>query len=202
MMVTWWQSLLIAIVPAVIAALAAWYVAFCQIRNAKREMQVKYESENRLHISKLRFDTEFSIYQEVCEKFVTMVYDVMNLFPEGIYFEPPNEEGKRQYYSELYKKCENSFTFANLAINKFACFIDETIFDEFIAIKNKCAIQINWFFQYRIGLFQGTEITKCFERTTEIRESLEALMKKLRRHIASFGSLSEESVEKENKNAD
>lgn len=199
---TWWQSLLISIVPAVIAAFAAWYVAFCQIRNAKKELQVKYENENRLHISKLRFDTEFSIYRELCEKFVTMVYDVMNLFPEGLYFEPPNEESKNKYYLELYNKCEESFTSANLTVNKFACFIDETIFNEFIAIKKQCAIQINWFFQYRVRAFLDNNIVKCFERTTEIRESLEALMEKMRRHIASFEGLSRESEQEENKYAD
>ena len=48
-MVTWWQSLLISMAPAAIAAFAAWYVAYCQIRNTKRELQVKYENENRLH---------------------------------------------------------------------------------------------------------------------------------------------------------
>ncbi len=201
-MVTWWQSLLISMAPAAIAAFAAWYVAYCQIRNTKKELQVKYENENRLHISKMRFDTEFSIYKELCEKFVTMVFDVMNLFPDGIYFEPPDEQSKQEYHLQLYKKCESIFNEANLAVNKYACFIAKTIFDEFVAIKQKCVIQINWFFQYQVRHSSDDKVTECFLRTSEIRQDFDTMIEKLRQHISSLSNPTSASKEEKNKNAD
>lgn len=201
-MVTWWQSLLISMAPAAIAAFAAWYVAYCQIRNTKKELQVKYENENRLHISKLRFDTEFSIYKELCEKFVTMVFDVMSLFPEGLYFEPLDEQSKQEYHLQLYKKCESSFNNANLAVNKYACFIPASVFDEFIAIKKKCVIQINCFFQYQVRHSSDDKVTECFLRTSEIGQDLDTMMEKLRQHISSLNNSTSSSKKEKNKNAD
>ena len=199
---TWWQSLLIAIVPAGLTAFISWLISNKQIKNAKKELKEKYENETRLHISQLRFDTEFSIYKELSEKFVTMVFDVMSLFPEGIYFEPPDDQSRQEYRLQLYKKSESSYNEANLAVNKYACFIAKTIFDEFVAIKQKCVIQLNWFFQYQVRKDSDGKITECFMRTSEIRQDFDKLMKKLRQHIASLNNNFNDVSKEEAPNAD
>ena len=199
---TWWQSLLIAIVPAALTAFISWLISNKQIKNAKKELKEKYENETRLHISQLRFDTEFSIYKELSEKFVTMVFDVMSLFPEGIYFEPPDDQSRQEYRLQLYKKSESSYNEANLAVNKYACFIAKTIFDELVAIKQKCVIQLNWFFQYQVRKDSDGKITECFMRTSEIRQDFDKLMKKLRQHIASLNNNFNDVSKEEAPNAD
>lgn len=199
---TWWQSLLIAIVPAALTAFISWLISNKQIKNAKKELKEKYENETRLHISQLRFDTEFSIYKELSEKFVTMVFDVMSLFPEGIYFEPPDDQSRQEYRLQLYKKSESSYNEANLAVNKYACFIAKTIFDEFVAIKQKCVIQLNWFFQYQVRKDSDGKIIECFMRTSEIRQDFDKLMKKLRQHIASLNNNFNDVSKEEAPNAD
>ena len=201
-MVTWWQSLLISLAPAAIAAFAAWYVAYCQIRNAKKELQAKYENENRLHIYKLRFDTEFSIYKELCEKFVTMVSDVLNLFPQGIYYEPPDEKSRSEYYLALYERCKSSIQLSNLAINKYACFISKNIYNEFIDLQRQWVLQTNLFFSYRILKHTDNKITECFLRTKEIGDKVDVLMDILRAHISDLSKTEQFSDKEASGNAD
>ena len=62
---TWWQSLLIALIPAIITATISWLICNKQIQNARKEQSEKYAMEKRNHVSKIRFEKEFSIYQEL-----------------------------------------------------------------------------------------------------------------------------------------
>ena len=39
MNITWWQSLLIAIGPAIITAFISWFISHTQINNAKKEFE-------------------------------------------------------------------------------------------------------------------------------------------------------------------
>lgn len=71
MNITWWQSLLIAIGPAIITAFISWFISHTQINNAKKELKEKYENEKKLYIRKTQFDNEFNIYKELSEKTVT-----------------------------------------------------------------------------------------------------------------------------------
>ena len=198
---TWWQSLLIAIVPAALTAFISWFVSYNQILNAKKELIEKYENESKLHISKRRFDTAFEIYKELCEKFVTMVSDVLNLFPAGLYYEPKDEKSRFDYYHTLYKRCNESIHLSNLAINKYACFIDKAMYNEFIELQKLCVYQTNLFFSYRILNQTDNKITECYKRTTEIGGRVDMLMDKLREHISMFerGQFKEKE---ESKNAD
>ena len=65
MSMNWWQSLLIALVPAIITALFSAVVAIAVAKNnidhAKQELQNKYQLERNSYIKKIRFDTEFEI---------------------------------------------------------------------------------------------------------------------------------------------
>ena len=105
----WWQSLLIATIPAILTGIVSFLVANQQVKVAKKELEEKYIKENELYVSKTRFDKEFSIYQELLEKFVSMVIDCGNLFPVGLVRIPTNENELLKFNRAIYEKIEKSY---------------------------------------------------------------------------------------------
>lgn len=198
MNITWWQSLLIAIGPAIITAFISWFISHTQINNAKKELKEKYENEKKLYIRKTQFDNEFNIYKELSEKTVTMVSDIVsNIYPSGLVFEHKDLNARKQYQIKIYNMCEISFTEAHKAINKYACFIPKSWYERFIAIKQLCALQLKSFFAYEINcpINTGYDTQECYKRTTKIEEEVVKLIDDLREHINNL-------TNKEKTNAD
>ncbi len=195
---TWWQSLLIAIIPAIITAFISWIISYTQINNTKKELKEKYENESKLYIRKTQFDNEFKIYKELSEKTVTMVSDIVsNIFPSGLVFEHKDLNARKQYQVKMYNMCETSFTEAHKAINKYACFIPKNWYERFIAIKQLCALQLKSFFAYEINcpLNSGYDTQECYQRTSKIEEEILKLIDDLRTYINDL-------TNKEKSNAD
>ena len=189
-MITWWQSLLISIAPAVITGFLSWLLAKGnskkELAKLKEEIKTKSINEQKTYISRIKFDKEFAIYQDLSEKFITMVMDVGNLFPEGLYYEPLDEKQKIEYRKEIYNMAEKSFQEANRTINKYAIFMPEEWYDKFIEIKKLCFLQIRYFAEYRfihVSEVISEPITKCFSRTSEITDKVSKLIKELRKYL-------------------
>lgn len=187
---TWWQSVLIALIPAALTAFISWLISYQQIRNTKKELQLQYDSENKLYITKTRFDMEFSIYKELCEKVLEMVMDTSSLFPRGLYNEPLDEAERKKYREEKYKKAANSFNEANTTIRKYAAFIPEQHYENFCEIRKLCAMQLNWYPDFRLGGLDSDSRKElndkqqaCWKRTEEINEKLDSLIKALREYL-------------------
>ena len=100
----WWQSLLIALIPALIAGFVSWLISYQQIKNAKKEFVLRCDLENKKYITKARFDMEFSIYKELSEKILEMVGCVSELFPCGFYQESLEKEKRLKSREEKYNK--------------------------------------------------------------------------------------------------
>lgn len=195
---TWWQSLLIAIGPAIITAFISWIISFTQIRNTKKELKEKYDNENQLYIKKSQFDNEFNIYKELSEKTAVMVSDVVtNIFPTGLVFKHKDLNARKQYQVKIYNMCENSFYEAHKAINKYACFISKGWYERFVSIKQLCAVQLKSFFAYEINcpLNTGYDTNECYQRTIKIEEEVNKLIEDLRIYI-------NELTKQEQRNAD
>lgn len=189
----WWQSLLIALVPAaltaLISAIVAIGVAQKEINNKTRELQEKYNAEKRLYINKAAFDSQYSILVELCEKTFTMVSDVVsNLFPNVLKFDPLDTDARQEYYKKIYNLCETSFTAAHKAINKYACFIPKEWYVKFVEIKTQCAIQLKGFFFVKIACPPDANLdtTQYYDRTATIEKNTEKLIEELRKHIESL----------------
>lgn len=193
MNINWWQSLLIALIPAVltalISAIVAVGVAQKEINNKTRELQEKYNAEKKLYINKATFESEYNILLELCEKTFTMVSDVVsNLFPNGLTYDAINANANREYYIKLYNICDASFTAAHKAINKYACFLPEKWYNKFVDLKQQCGIQLRFFFFLKISCTTNIEFdtSDCYKRTTSIAQNAESFIKELRKHIESL----------------
>lgn len=192
MNINWWQSLLIALIPAVLTALISAIVAVAvaqkEIKNKTRELQEKYSAEKKLYINKATFESEYNILLELCEKTFTMVSDVVsNLFPNGV-TNAINANANKDYYIKLYNICDTSFTAAHKAINKYACFLPEKLYNKFVDIKQQCGIQLRFFFFLKISCptDAGFDEKECYNRTTSIEKNTENFIKELRKHIESL----------------
>ena len=184
----WWQSLLIATIPAIFTGIVSFLVANQQVKVAKKELEEKYIKENELYVSKTRFDKEFSIYQELLEKFVSMVIDCGNLFPVVLVRRPNNENELLKLNRAIYEKIGKSYFDAHVAVYKYAAFIPNKIFVKFKEIIDLCGIQKRYFAEKNLlyASIESNEITECYKRTNEINDKTELLISELRAYLSSI----------------
>lgn len=188
-----WQSLLIACIPAIIALIASIIVSNKEIKKIKEESKLRYQSENKLYISKTRFDLEISIYKELSEKFLEMIYKVAMLFPRGIYQESANFEEKIENRKANHSRAIKTFLDAHQALMKYAPFMPEMSYEEFNKILELCKIQINLYPEFMLQKQDGDygkELLKeerdCWKRTETIMTQSDDLTKKLREYLNSL----------------
>ena len=188
-----WQSLLIACIPAIIALIASIIVSNKEIKKIKEESKLRYQSEKKLYISKTRFDLEISIYKELSEKFLEMIYKVAMLFPRGIYQESANFEEKIENRKANHSRAIKTFLDAHQALMKYAPFIPEMFYEEFNKILELCKIQINLYPEFMLQKQDrdyGKELLKeerdCWKRTETIMTQSDDLTKKLREYLNSL----------------
>ena len=188
-----WQSLLIACIPAIIALIASIIVSNKEIKKIKEESKLRYQSEKKLYISKTRFDLEISIYKELSEKFLEMIYKVAMLFPRGIYQESANFEEKIENRKANHSRAIETFLDAHQALMKYAPFIPEMFYEEFNKILELCKIQINLYPEFMLQKQDGDygkELLKeerdCWKRTETIMTQSDDLTKKLREYLNSL----------------
>lgn len=89
--------------------------------------QYKSSLENKKYISKVRFDREFEMYQELSEKNLTMVYDVGNTVAilRGLYKDDQDKIGEHAVHF-----C-NSLGDAEFTTKRFAPFIDKLLYEKY-----------------------------------------------------------------------
>ena len=186
---TWWQSLLIALIPAIITSLISILICFKQINNSRKEQKEKFKMEKINYVSKIRFEKEFSIYQELSEKFITMVIDTSQLFPCGIYYESENEKEREKNYEKLYKNIEQSYNETAKIINKYAIFIPEKWHKKFNEIRSECYLQARMFYELHFTKNltpESDKIIDCYAKTNKINKSVKELVKDLREYLESL----------------
>ena len=186
----WWQSLLISLIPAVIAGFVSWLVSHQQMKNTKKEFVLRCDLENKQYITKARFDMEFSIYKELSEKVLEMVRYTSDLFPQGLYQEPQEKEERLNYRKNKYESARISYNEANTSIRKYAVFIPEEFYKKFCSIRELCYMQLNWYPDFQLGTLDSgvanelkEERSACWRRTKEISEALNLLVVDLRAYL-------------------
>lgn len=187
----WWQSLLIALIPAVITAGITLAVSLVQIKRAKMEMVAKYETDKKQHISKMRLDMEFSIYKELSEKVVSLVTNCFRLFPYDFNYSRIGKPSQSDADFELHNNIASLLNDANEAINKYAIFIPKKWYEKFEHLKLLCKEQLISFGDY---VLDGKTRNKtgravkneCNKRDDEIENVFDELVSELREYIASL----------------
>lgn len=94
---------------------------------AQENQRYTSELSKREYVSKVRFDKEFELYQELSETQTTLVYDVGEsvLFVRGMYEDNPKEA---QNFMDRFTSDINK---ADISLKKYDCFIAKEIYDQY-----------------------------------------------------------------------
>ena len=123
----------------------------------------KAEIQRKNYVSKVRFDKEFEIYQELLEKVLSMTEANYKLFP--LLDKLPNDEEKRkEIYDRRYKTAINSYNIACKSIKANSAFINERFYNLFTELAKLCLNQIDDYEDFFVSPdFEHNRIMRDFD---------------------------------------
>ena len=191
-----WYSILAATIPAILTAVATYFLA---VKSSKENTQAAFNSyklEQRSHISKARFDTEFVMYQELSSSVLEMVSEVTALYSKEYpcYYEDPEVTFRKK--CEHYDPALRATNSAECLVNRYAPFIDENNYALLTKIVGKCKEQTWWFPLVKAKRLkegnrcdlEGCEdtIKSCYLRHDEVMVLRDELITTLRQYLKSL----------------
>ena len=170
---------------------AIWTVVFALYKtDVKKQIEnLKAKNEKLNYITKTQFDAEFKIYQELSKSMFNSILKSYLLFPTGIDKISTNNEERLEEYKKRYKEAtEALFAFQDLVF-KYAAFIKEDLYKQFDDIRLLIQLNVNYFPDIRlrddVQLPVDAEMD-CFNRTKEISDKQDTLIKNLRDYLQSL----------------
>jgi len=157
----------------------------------------KYKSnlDNKVYISKTKFDTEFSIYRELSKAFFEMVKDISVMIPAGYATYPADKETRKKYENELYSNASKTTVMAQNVLNSNAPFISNDLFEKYNDILKLCKRQLN-VFEHRWNCFylatqeeKESFSSEDFQRTNEITNKFKELNENIRQYLSMLDVL-------------
>lgn len=146
----------------------------------------KSNIENKIYISRTKFDTEFQIYRDLSKAFFEAVKNVSIMIPSGVAIYPADKEEKRKYEEKLYNLAKESTVKAQDVLHSNAPFISTELFDEFDNILVICRQQLGVFEErWNVYNFSTQEEKESFsredyKRTDELNDSFRVLNERKR----------------------
>lgn len=130
--------------------------------NLKKEIDTLNKiNEKALYISKVQYDNEYKIYQEIWKALNECTIATLQLYPRGIENVPCDEEKKEKYKEEKYIRFSKTYTEYYDTIEKYAPFYKKEFYEKFIELRTKC---------FKIG-----DVYKMFEFDVKYNESFKAV---------------------------
>lgn len=157
----------------------------------------KYKSglDNKIYISKTKFDAEFSIYRELSKAFFEMVKGINAMIPAGYATYPADKEVRKKYETECYKKASETVVLAQDTLNSNAPFISNDLFEKYDEILILCKIQLR-VFEDRWNVFffvpqeeKGSLSTEDYLRTEKIHEKFKTINTNIREYLSKIDVL-------------
>ena len=143
--------------------------------------------ENKIYISKTKFDTEFQLYRQLSKSFTDMVKQTEQLFPS---FTKDARDDYEKYKSQ-HDKAVDSIIVAQDELYASAAFISADLYDSFFEIETLCKQQLSDFQDFRLRPdaeeFRkdcGDAFNETYKRTREINEKFNKLLEILREYIS------------------
>ena len=148
--------------------------------------------ENKIYISKAKFDVEFQLYRQLSKVFVDMVKEVVQLFPVFTRdCRDDHEKYKAQYETALEKT-----VIAQDELHASAAFISAELYESFGEIEELCKLQIGDFIDFRLRPDATDFRNDCrdafieaYKRTREIDEKFDKLLVALRDYLSKIDVL-------------
>lgn len=184
---------------AIILALSSWLGKIWAERMMAKESAKYREELERLtkqlerknYVSKVRFDTEFSIYRELCALTGEMERAVYMLFPVIDHL-PQDENAQKEIFDQRYKSARQAYSNASKSLSANSAFIPQETFDLFDKIRYLCGFQVNLYpYTLQSGAYKLDEKkeSECWDRTLEIDKAYNDLQEKLRDHLRELDVL-------------
>lgn len=168
---------------------------------AKYELKLNKELENyksgldrKNHISKVRFDAEFSLYRELtvaCREMVNNVYFVYPTYANV----PAGESERVQYENENFKKAKASTDEFAEIITSNSPFIPKTFYASFVELMMLCKQNLDVYAQRwnkgYFGIWEGSQDKRdaereAYSRTREITEGFDKLIDDIRDYLSQL----------------
>ena len=187
---------------AILTAIFAFITHKMNTRYEKR-ISTKYDKEieelrsvleNRGHISKMRFDTEFAIHKELSRSFYQLTSAVHWLFPAGSDRAPATGKWE-EICNERYRTAQEKYNDAASTLGENAPFINDDLYRKYHGIMELAAYQISdYYFSEPLTIEKSSPSIRKIEergykRTQEIDEKWKELLDELRQY---FNSLTDE----------
>lgn len=152
---------------------------------------LKCALENRGHISKARFDTEFAIHKELCRSIYQLISAVHWLFPSGLDRAPA--AGKwEEICNKRYHTAQEEYNNAASSLGGNAPFINDELYTKYQELMRLAAQQIHAYsFSEPLSFEKSTPevqriIQNGYQRTGEIDKRWHELLDSLRQYFNSL----------------
>lgn len=147
----------------------------------------KASVENKIYISKTKFETEFQLYRQLSKSFTDMTKEVMQLFPTF------TKDARDDYdkYKPQHDKAVDAIIVAQDELYASAAFISADLYEMFSEIENLCKLQLSDFQDFRLRPDAEEyrkdcqeEFREAYKRTREINEKFSKLLGTMRAYIS------------------
>ena len=152
--------------------------------------------DNKIYISKTKFDTEFSIYRELSRSFFVMVRDITHMIPAGYAEYPADKEEREKYENMLYDNALKSTVTAQDFLYSNIPFIPEEFEKAYLDVLGLCREQLGVFeLRWNVG-YLATDAEKRkfsredYQRSRDIKEKYDALNKAVREYLSKLDVIS------------
>ena len=159
----------------------------------------KYKAgiENKIYISKTKFDTEFNIYRELSLNFANAVKAVQRLIPSGYTLVPADKKERLKEETRCYNILLEEATKAENSLYSSAPFISQKIYDKYAELLHLVRMQLGEY-EERYNLFDlrpQNEKEKfsidAYKRTSEICSKWKILNTEIREYMATLDVMEE-----------
>lgn len=130
-----------------------------------------------LHITKVQYNKEFEIYQEIWEKLFDCIIATINLYP--IIDEVPTDEAEKQkWINKKYEDYREKYNLYSRTIDKYAPFYKEDFYHDFVEIREKSSKmgtifkRYNYDVKYSMTYAMARNTTMKEEEYTEVYETI------------------------------
>ena len=148
--------------------------------------------DNKIYISKTKFDTEFTIYRELSRSFFVMVRDITHMIPAGYAEYPVDKDDREKYENMLYDDARKSTVVAQDFLYSNIPFIPEEFEKAYLEVLGLCREQLGVFeLRWNVGYLATDEEKRKFsredyQRSRDIKEKYAALNKTVREYLSKL----------------
>lgn len=151
----------------------------------------KANIDNKIYISKTKFDAEFDIYRRLSKAFFDLVKNISILIPAGVVYLPADPEKQRQLDNENYLAAKKSYIIAQVELISNAPFIPERFYNEYKNIQKMCKEQLDEFDLRSIPSLSTQEEKETISKdarkiTTDINVKFKNLNNEIREYLNSL----------------